>query len=145
MKIGIGADHRGFESKELLIAHLEKMGFSVLDFGTQSSDSCDYPDVAFPLAKAVSKGKLKRGILICGSGIGMSIAANKVRGAYAALCMNAKMAKMARNHNNSNIISLGASFLGINDMKKIVDIWLSEPFEGGRHRRRFSKIKKGEC
>ena len=145
MKIGIGADHRGYQDKEKLKVHLEKNGYSVSDFGTQSSDSCDYPDVAFPLAKAVSNGKIKMGILICGSGIGMSIAANKVTGAYAALCMNAEMARMARNHNNSNILSLAAAFLGIGDMKKIVDVWLSERFEGGRHRRRFEKIKGEEC
>lgn len=144
MKIGIGADHRGYGAKELLKHYLREQGHSVRDFGTESSDACDYPDVAFPLARAVSGGKISRGILICGSGIGMSIAANKVPGAYGALCMNAPMAKMARNHNNANILSLGATFTSTKKMKEIVDVWLGERFEGGRHRRRFNKIKREE-
>ncbi len=144
MRIGIGADHRGYGAKELLKHYLRAQGHSVRDFGTESSDACDYPDVAFPLARAISGGKIRRGILICGSGIGMSIAANKVPGAYGALCMNVEMAKMARNHNNANILSLGAVFTNSKKMKEIVDVWLAERFEGGRHRRRFNKIKREE-
>jgi RpiB/LacA/LacB family sugar-phosphate isomerase len=145
VKIGIGADHRGYRAKEALKRHLKENGYSVLDFGTKKPDAFDYPDAAFPLAKAVSDGNIKRGILICGSGIGMSIAANKVRGAYAALCTNVAMARMARNHNNANILSLGAMFMTSRKMKNIVDAWLEERFEGGRHRRRFNKIKREEC
>jgi ribose 5-phosphate isomerase B len=144
MRIGIGADHRGYEAKEALKRYLREKGHSVKDFGTESSDAFDYPDAAFPLARAVAKKRVSRGILICGSGIGMSIAANKVRGAYAALCGNVKMARMARNHNNANILSLGASFTSAGKMKRIVDAWLGEHFEGGRHRRRFNKIRKEE-
>ncbi len=145
MKIGIGADHRGFKAKEALKQHLLDKGHTVRDFGTESDEAFDYPDAAFPLARAVSKGAIGRGILICGSGIGMSIAANKVPGAYAALCVNAEMAKMARNHNNANILTFGATFLSIGKMKNVVDVWLSQRFEGGRHRRRVNKIKREEC
>lgn len=144
MKIGIGADHRGYEAKEALKRHLKDQGHSVRDFGTESEEAFDYPDAAFPLARAVSKGSVNRGILICGSGIGMTIAANKVSGAYAALCMNVKMAKMARNHNNANIVSLGAAFTSVSKMEEIVDAWLVERFEGGRHGRRFNKIRGEE-
>ncbi|MCK4576764.1 ribose 5-phosphate isomerase B [candidate division WOR-3 bacterium] len=144
MKIGIGADHRGYKIKKFLIKYLKGKGYSIKDFGTDSDSPCDYPDIAFPLALEVSRKKIKRGILICGSGIGMTIAANKVNGAYAALCMNEKMARMSRNHNNSNILSLGSSILCKERIKKIVDVWLSEGFDGGRHRRRFNKIKMGE-
>lgn len=145
MKIGIGADHRGFKTKEFLKQYLEEKGYKVKDFGTDSRESCDYPDIAFPLAKEVAAKKLKTGILVCGSGIGMSIAANKVKGAYAALCMSRKMAKMARNHNNANIITFGASLLSKKCIKGIIDVWLKEDFDGGRHRRRYTKIKKSEC
>ncbi|TES90468.1 MAG: ribose 5-phosphate isomerase B [Candidatus Cloacimonadota bacterium] len=144
MKIGIGADHRGFKTKEFLKVYLMKEGFRIKDFGTDNDVSVDYPDIAYPLALEVSNHRLTRGILICGSGIGMCITANKVKGAYAALCMNEKMARMARNHNNANILTLGASLLSKSKIKRIVDIWLSEGFEGGRHRRRFNKLKKGE-
>jgi ribose 5-phosphate isomerase B len=145
VKIGIGADHRGYEAKQELVQFLKDKGHSVRDFGTESTNAFDYPDIAFPLAQSVSDGIVRRGILICGSGIGMSIAANKVKGAYAALCTNVKMAKMASNHNNANILSLGASFTSTRKMKEIVDAWLSERFEGGRHRRRFNKIREQEC
>lgn len=144
MKIGIGADHRGYKTKEFLKKYLKARGYGIKDFGTESEESCDYPDIAFPLASAVSKRRIARGILICSTGIGMSITANKVKGAYAALCMNADMAKLSRKHNNANILALGETFLSKALIKKIVDAWLSEGFEGGRHRRRFNKIKKGE-
>jgi ribose 5-phosphate isomerase B len=144
VRIGIGADHRGYKTKEYLKKYLSECGYRVKDFGTDSEESCDYPDVAYPLAKEMSRKKIDRGILICGSGIGMSITANKVRGVYAALCMNEEMARMSRNHNNANIISVGASLLSRIKIRNIVDVWLKEDFEGGRHRRRFNKIKKGE-
>lgn len=144
MKIGIGADHRGYKTKEYLKKYLEAKGHKIKDFGTESNVSCDYPDIAFPLALEISRRKVTRGILLCSTGIGMSIAANKVKGAYAALCMNEDMAKMSRLHNNANILTLGASLLSKERITKIVDVWLSEDFEGGRHRRRFNKIKKVE-
>lgn len=145
MKIGIGADHRGYEAKETLKHYLQDRGHTVMDFGTKSADSFDYPDAAIPLAREVSSRRISRGILICGSGIGMSIAANKVPGAYAALCMNVEMAKMARNHNNANILTFGAAFIPVRRMKNMVDAWLEARFGGGRHRRRVNKIKKEEC
>lgn len=144
MKIGIGADHRGYKTKEFLKKYLEAKGYKIKDFGTEDNVSCDYPDIAFPLASEISRRKITRGILLCSTGIGMSIAANKVKGAYAALCMNEDMAKMSRLHNNANILTLGASLLSKERITKIVDVWLSQDFEGGRHRRRFNKIKKEE-
>lgn len=144
MIIGIGADHRGYNTKEYLKKVLTEMGHTVKDFGTDSSESCDYPDIACPLSKAQVKGETNRGILICGSGIGMSIAANKIKGAYAALCMNEEMAKMSRNHNNANILTFGASILDRETITRIVEIYLSEEFDGGRHERRFNKIVECE-
>ena len=144
VKIGIGADHRGYRTKELIKRHLEENGFKIKDFGTKSEKSCDYPDIAFNLASEVAGRKISKGILICSTGIGMSIAANKVRGAYAALCMNEKMARLSRNHNNANILVLGTSLLSKRLIEKIVNVWLIEKFEGGRHRRRYNKIRREE-
>uniref|UniRef100_A0A7V3ZV06 Ribose 5-phosphate isomerase B n=1 Tax=candidate division WOR-3 bacterium TaxID=2052148 RepID=A0A7V3ZV06_UNCW3 len=144
MKIGIGADHRGFFLKEELKKFLEKNNFQVKDFGTFSDESFDYPDVAFPLGEAVKKRKIAKGILICGSGLGMSIAANKIKGIRAALCLNKEMAKMARNHNDANILVLAANFTPLKKAKEIVATFLKEKFEGGRHLRRINKIKKYE-
>jgi RpiB/LacA/LacB family sugar-phosphate isomerase len=142
--IGIGADHRGYDIKEYLKTILRDKGHTVQDFGTDSDDSCDYPDIACPLAEAQARGEIDRGILICGSGIGMSIAANKIKGAYAALCMNEEMAKMSRNHNNANILTFGASILDRETITRIVEVYLSEEFEAGRHKRRFNKIVECE-
>jgi len=144
MKIGIGADHRGFFLKEELKKFLEKNNFEVKDFGTFSNEVFDYPDVAFPLGEAVKKRKIAKGILICGSGLGMSIAANKIKGIRAALCLNKEMAKMARNHNDANILVLAANFTTLRKAKEIVKTFLKEKFEGGRHLRRINKIKKYE-
>jgi ribose 5-phosphate isomerase B len=144
MKIGIGADHRGFFLKEELKKFLEKNNFEVKDFGTFSDEAFDYPDVAFPLGEAVKKRKIAKGILICGSGLGMSIAANKIKGIRAALCLNKEMAKMARNHNDANILVLAANFTTLRKAKEIVKTFLKEKFEGGRHLRRINKIKKYE-
>jgi len=144
MKIGIGADHRGFFLKEELKKFLEKNNFEVKDFGTFSNEAFDYPDVAFPLGEAVKKRKIAKGILICGSGLGMSIAANKIKGIRAALCLNKEMAKMARNHNDANILVLAANFTTLRKAKEIVKTFLKEKFEGGRHLRRINKIKKYE-
>lgn len=144
MKIGIGADHRGFFLKEELKKFLKKNNFEVKDFGTFSDEAFDYPDVAFPLGEAVKKRKIAKGILICGSGLGMSIAANKIKGIRAALCLNKEMAKMARNHNDANILVLAANFTTLRKAKEIVKTFLKEKFEGGRHLRRINKIKKYE-
>ncbi|OQX55391.1 MAG: ribose 5-phosphate isomerase B [Candidatus Cloacimonas sp. 4484_209] len=144
MKIGIGADHRGFKKKEFIKKILFDKGYDVKDFGTDNEESCDYPDIAFSLANEVATGRVEKGILICNTGIGMSITANKVKGVYAALCCNEDMASAARRHNNSNVLALGASLVSDKEAEKIVLTWLKGEFEGGRHRRRFEKIRKRE-
>ncbi|MCS7250270.1 MAG: ribose 5-phosphate isomerase B [candidate division WOR-3 bacterium] len=144
MRIGIGADHRGFRLKEELKKFLKGKNYQIKDFGTFSEEPCDYPDFAFPLSEALVKKKINRGILICGSGLGMTISANKVKGIRAALCLNKEMAKMARNHNNANILVLAANFTSLKEAKKIVLTFLNENFEGGRHLRRINKIKNYE-
>lgn len=138
--IAIGSDHAGFELKELLKSHLKKHFYNVLDFGTFNIDSVDYPDFAYPTAEAVASQVSDYGILICGSGIGVSIVANKVKGIRAALCCNQEMAKMARMHNNANIICLGARAISADDATKIIDTFFATEFEGGRHIARVNKI-----
>lgn len=140
MKIAIGSDHAGFEYKEKLKEYFEHLGQEVSDFGCFSSESCDYPDYAFPLAKSVANGHFEFGILICGSGIGMSIVANKVKGIRAANCCSVEMAKLARQHNNSNILTLGARLIPLELGIEIVNAFLNEQFEGNRHQGRISKI-----
>jgi|UniRef100_A0A7C6ECN6 ribose 5-phosphate isomerase B len=142
MKIGIGSDHRGFELKEFLKPILQNDGYKVKDFGVFSPAAADYPDIAFALTNALSSKAISRGILICGSGLGMSIAANKAKGIRACLCLNEKMAKMARNHNDSNVLVLAANFTTKAKAHKILRVWLQEKFEGGRHRRRIKKIEE---
>jgi RpiB/LacA/LacB family sugar-phosphate isomerase len=144
MKIGIGSDHRGFKLKESLKAFLVKAKHQVFDFGVFDESPADYPDAAFALTKDLQKKKIERGILICGSGLGMSIAANKAKRIRATLCLNEKMAKMARNHNDSNVLVLAANFTAPSKAKMILKVWLKEKFEGGRHLRRIHKIKKYE-
>ena len=145
MKIFIGADHRGVEFKAKIKQILEKQGHSVKDLGTEnSSKSCDYPKIAYQVGNAVARTRNGRGVLVCMSGIGQSIAANKVRGAYAALCYNAKAAELSRRHNNANILVLSAKFVNPKDLAKILKVWLTTAFEGGRHRRRINQIKKME-
>jgi len=144
MKIGIGADHKGFKKKEAIKKFLQEKGYKVVDFGTDSEESCDYPDFALPLAKTLSKGEIDRGILICNTGIGMSISANKVKGVYAALCTTLETAESARRHNNSNMLAMGASLNTEEEMKKMVEKWLNTDFDGGRHLRRINKIKEQE-
>ena len=141
MRIGIGSDHRGYKHKEVLKSFLSELGHDVHDYGTHSEESCDYPDFAIPLARDVASGKMERGILICNTGIGMCITANKVKGVYAALVTTPETAESARRHNNSNVLVMGASLNTPDEMKKMVDIWLRTPFEGGRHERRINKIK----
>lgn len=141
MKIIVGADHGGFSAKQTLIEHLQKQGFDVEDFGTDSEESCDYPDIAHEVAKAVAKGEFDLGILICGTGIGMSMAANKVPGIRAALCTDTFSARMARSHNDSNVLCLGARVTGPGLMLDIVDTYLKGSFAGGRHGIRVGKIE----
>lgn len=140
MKIGIASDHAGYELKEILKEELVLLGYKVEDFGTNSSASMDYPDVAHPLAKAVESKLLPLGIAICGSGNGISMTVNKYPGIRAALCWNEELAKLARNHNNANILSLPARFITPQEAKAILKSFLSSEFEGGRHETRVNKI-----
>ena len=140
-KIAIGSDHAGFELKEQIKKSLESEGYIINDFGTNSSDSVDYPLVAKALAASVAVKNPSRGILICGTGIGMSIAANKVRGIIAANCFDTETARLARLHNNSNILTLGGRILNFDAAKDIVKTWLETDFEGGRHQRRIQEIR----
>jgi ribose 5-phosphate isomerase B len=140
----IGSDHAGFALKEKIKIFLLGKGLKVFDVGTFSEESCDYPVYAAKLAEAVSRGKFKRGILACKTGIGDSIVANRFRGVRAALCYNATAARLCREHNDSNVLVLGSLFVSRANMKKIITIWLNTEFSGGRHARRLNLIKKLE-
>ena len=144
MRIAIGSDHRGFDVKRRIRSLLEQMGHEVLDFGPDSSESVDYPDFAFQVARAVSEGKVERGILICGTGIGMCIAANKVPGVRAAPCHDSITAEMSRRHNDANVLCLSADLLGEELIERMLRIWLETDFESGRHARRVEKITRFE-
>ncbi len=139
-KIAIGSDHAGFCLKEKLKSFLAKEGYEVQDFGTDSEESVDYPDYIHPLAKTIEEGKLETGIILCGSGNGVAMVANKYRHVRAAVCWNEEISKLARQHNNANILALPARFLKEEDAVKIVHAFLTTPFEGGRHERRVNKI-----
>lgn len=138
--IAIGSDHGGYELKEFVKRHLIESGVEVKDYGVFSEDSVDYPDCARPVCKAVQSGEAERGILLCGTGIGISIAANKFKGIRAALCGDVYSAKMTAEHNDSNILCLGGRVTGRELAFMIVDTWLSTPFAGGRHADRIAKI-----
>ena len=140
---GICCDHAGYELKNLIIGYLESQGISVDNFGTDSTDSCDYPDFAHPLAVAVEEGRNYPGIAICGSGNGISL--NKHQGIRAALCWNVELARLAREHNDANVLSLPARFIEPEEALRIVDAFLNTGFEGGRHQRRIDKIPVGCC
>lgn len=140
MRIAAGADHRGFTIKNDLLKFLEMDGHEVLDLGTFSEDPVDYPDYAEKVGRVVSDGRADRGILICGSGVGMSIAANKIRGIKAALCRDEKTAELSRRHNDANVLCIGAFFTTIEQARAIARVWLQTPFEAGRHQRRVQKI-----
>ena len=141
MEIIIGSDHAGFELKERCKAHLEGLdGFSVKDIGVFNTESADYPNVAHKLAGAVSDGQYSKGILICGSGIGMSIVANRYKGVRAALCHNLYLARMARMHNNANILVMGERVIGWGLALEMVDVFLNTDFDGGRHQVRLDMI-----
>lgn len=142
--VAIGSDHGAFAAKEKLKAVLEGLGYKVKDFGTNSPDSCDYPDIAIPLAKAVQAGKVDRGVLLCGTGLGMSYAANRLPGVRAALCWSREVAKLAREHNDSNILVLSGRHATIDPLEEIMKAWLETPFSNDeRHQRRITKIEGG--
>ena len=141
MKIAIGCDHGGFQLKAAVMQYLADKGYAYEDFGTFSEESCDYPDIAIKVAEEVAAGKYDKGILICGTGIGMSLAANKVHGIRAALCGDTYSARVSRAHNNANVLCLGERVIGEHLALDIVDIWLKTGFEGGRHKRRVDMIE----
>ncbi len=144
MKIAIGSDHGGYRYKQTLLSHLKEKGYEVEDVGCFSEASCDYPDFAFPVADKVAEKSVDCGILICGTGIGMSIAANKVKGVRASLCHDVFSAKMTRRHNDSNVLCMGARVIGEGLMLEIADAYLASSFEGGRHSHRLEKIAARE-
>jgi ribose 5-phosphate isomerase B len=144
MNVGVGCDHRGFAIKQRVVDLLRRIGHTVHDFGTSSDEAVDYPDIAVLVAQAVAAGTVERGILICGTGIGMSIAANKIRGVRAAPCHDDITAELSRRHNDANIMCLSADLLGERLIDRMIEIWLNTAFEGGRHARRVDKIKQIE-
>src|SRR5689334_11188662 len=140
MRIAMSADHRGAQASKLLADKLRRDGHEVQLFGENAAAAVDYPDPAFQVARAISQGKSDMGLLICGTGIGMSIAANKVKGVRAAVVHDELTAQLSRSHNNANVLCLSADLLGQRLIEKIVDVWLATEFEGGRHGRRIRKI-----
>ncbi|MDF1542970.1 MAG: ribose 5-phosphate isomerase B [Anaerosomatales bacterium] len=140
MRISIGSDHAGFELKEKLEEHLRELGHEVTDVGTHTNDSVDYPDLAAAVGAAVARGEAERGVLVCGSGIGVAIAANKMDGVRAANVYDPEMAKMSRLHNDANVVTMGGRYLPEETAREIVDTFLATAFEGGRHQRRVDKI-----
>ncbi len=141
LRIAIGSDHGGYEYKEQIVSYLKEKGYECVDVGTYSTDSCDYPVIARAVTTKITTGEADRGILICGTGIGMSIVANKVKGIRAALCGDTFSARASIAHNNSNVLCLGERVIGINLAMDIVDIWLESKFEGGRHQRRVDMME----
>ena len=141
MKIAIGGDHAGFELKSKVIKKLQENGYQVKDFGPYSNESCDYPDYVHPLAKEVEKGEFKFGIVICGSGNGVNMVANKYQGIRSGLCWNSELAEMTRLHNDANILAVPARYITEEVGLEIVSTFLETEFEGGRHQRRVDKIK----
>lgn len=140
LKIAIGGDHAGFAYKQELLKKIKALGHHVEDFGAHSESSADYPDFAHPLAKAVAKGDFDLGILVCGSGNGVCITANKHAHIRAALCWNAELVQLARQHNNANVLCLPARFISLDDAQQFVELFLNTQFEGGRHENRINKI-----
>ena len=138
--IALACDHGAYDLKEAVKAHLAEKGLEVKDFGTYSTDSCDYPDFAAAAAKAVAAGECEKGVVLCTTGIGVSIVANKVKGIRCALCTDPLSAEMTRRHNDTNVLAMGAGVTGKNLALAILDKWLETEFEGGRHQRRVDKI-----
>lgn len=141
LKVAVGADHGGFHYKEQIVEYLKSRNIPYFDVGTHTREACDYPDIARKVAELVISGQANRGILVCGTGIGMSITANKVKGIRAALCGDTYSARVSRAHNNANILCLGERVIGEHLALDIVDIWLKTGFEGGRHKRRVDIIE----
>lgn len=144
-KITVGCDHAGFGLKKIVIAHLEERGYEVLDVGTHSTDSCDYPKIAHELCKNIQNGTTKLGILICGTGIGMSMAANKHRGIRAAACSDTFSARLTRVHNDANVLCFGERVVGMGLALDLVDAFIDAEFEGGKHQRRVDMITEIEA
>jgi ribose 5-phosphate isomerase B len=140
MKIVFASDHAGYDLKCSLIEWLNQQNYEILDFGTYSNDSVDYPDFAIPAAESITTGNADFGVLICGTGIGMCITANKINGILAANCMTPEIAQLAREHNNANVLTLGARFINSETAKQIVKAFIDSEFQGGRHIRRLEKI-----
>lgn len=139
-KLVIGADHGGINLKQAVVEWLKKSGYEIEDLGTDKKESCDYPEFAFKVAERVAADKSLKGLLFCTTGVGMAVAANKVKGIRAALCQSEDQAEMARRHNDSNVLVLSEKYVTPGLAEKIVKIWLKTPFEGGRHERRVNKI-----
>jgi ribose 5-phosphate isomerase B len=144
LRVALGADHAGYPLKELLKETLDKLGVTYEDLGTHDTSSVDYPDYAFAVARGVIEGRFDRGILFCGTGIGMCIAANKISGIRCVFCKDHYTAAMSRRHNDSNVLAMGAWVVGVGAASDVVEAWLSEEFEGGRHIRRLDKIRAVE-
>lgn len=140
MKVGIASEHAGYKLKETLKRYLMSEGYEVVDYGTDSEESVDYAPICFEIGEDVSSGKVDKGIVICGTGIGVSIAVNKVKGVIAALCRTPFEAELSRRHNNSNILCLGGWITGEELARKMVSVWLTTPFDGDRHERRVQQI-----
>ncbi len=140
MKIAIASDHAGFDYKEAVKAFLLEKGYEVKDFGTDSKESCDYSDFVFPAAKAVAAGECDRGIVFGGSGNGEAIAANKIKGIRCGLAWDLRSARLCREHNDANVLSMGQRMLAVEEMLEITELWLNTPFEGGRHQARIDKL-----
>lgn len=141
MKIGFGSDHAGYELKEILKKYLEEKGYECVDYGTNSADRVDYPDFGRLVGEKVAAGEVEKGVLVCGSGIGISISANKIKGIRACVCSEPYSARMSVRHNNANIIAMGARIVGEDMAKMIVDEFFAAEFEGGRHEARVNKIE----
>lgn len=144
MKIAVGCDHGGFDHKNAIAEHLKQRGFEVVDYGIYENQSVDYPDIASKLCKGILEGEADLGILVCGTGIGMSIAANKFKGIRAAACSEHFSAKFTRLHNNSNVLCLGGRVIGIGTALELADLFVDTEFEGGRHQKRIDKISEIE-
>ncbi len=144
MRIGVASDHRGFQVKDQILKLLQDMGHDVIDYGSDSEESVDYPDFASKVARSVSEHELDRGILICGTGMGMAITANKYSDVRAVTCHDDVSAEMSRRHNDANVMCMSADLLGDRLLKRIVELWIATDFEGGRHARRVEKIRQIE-
>lgn len=144
MKIGIGNDHSGLQMKQEIVGFLQEKGYEVVNYGTDESERCDYPIYGERVGRAVAAGDVDRGILICGTGLGISLAANKVRGIRAVVCSEPCTARLSRQHNDANVLAFGARIVGIEMAKMIIETWLDTEFEGGRHKRRVDMIAEIE-